>query len=102
MLADADVRALVAEWSRDVRAQDRPKRQRVIDEKGEQDRDRDERHVAPAECGCDDQAEHLADRAAGEAMRRCLEGRPVQRGLALRAAWSSCVRTSAHRIFAKR
>ena len=61
-----------------ARREQRQHRQRVAEEEREHDRERDRLVVAPAERGADDHAEHLADRAAGEAVDGRAEGEPVE------------------------
>ena len=72
-------------------AQQRQARERVAEEEGERDGERDRLQVGPAERGADDHAEHLADGAAGEAVHGGAEGEPVERlpgGACVRAAIS--------------
>jgi len=66
-----------------------PYRQGVAEQEGKHDREAYRGGVAPAECGGDHHAEHLADRAAGQAVQRRLHraapegGRFVVHGVVL-------------------
>ena len=46
---------------------------RVAEDEGKQNRRDDGGAVAPAECGADNHAEHLSDRAPGQAVHGCAE-----------------------------
>ena len=67
-------------------AEQRHHRQRVAEEEREHDGERDRLPVAPAERGTDDHAEHLADRAAGQAVHGGAEGDAIQAGRHMPAA----------------
>ena len=77
----------IAALSASPAPQQRQHRQRVAEEEGEHDREHDRREVAPAQRGADDHPEHLADRAAGEAVHRGAEREPVEAQMP--AAWFS-------------
>jgi membrane-associated protein len=59
---------------RDAGSDDRPQAQGIAKDEREHDGERDRRQVRPAKRGRKHQAEHLADRTAGEAVDRRLKG----------------------------
>ena len=62
----------------ETRAQHRPYRQGVAEEKRENDRHHDRGEISPPRRGRERHSDHLADRAAGEAVRRRRKSGPVQ------------------------
>ena len=76
-------------------------RQRVAEEEREHDGQGDRRPGRPAERGADDHAEHLADRAAREAVQGRREGESVERLLGV-PAMLVVLRVGRHEDFTSR